>query len=185
MAGPSNAKGSTFIQVDVHYDEMFSPIPHRIYYMNQNTSITYVDFGGLNFKEFIYVLEDVTKGKCPDVYYCLGHKSMRDGLRPLRNDDDYRRFLDDSHGNEGKINVYVDHYNDLVLDWIEEEKEEEGIDSESFNEDKDSVMSNALYVDHEPDEEIMEPNKPQFILFMTQLRNGIQCNPSLVASQVL
>ncbi|CAI9278978.1 unnamed protein product [Lactuca saligna] len=179
MAGPSNAKGSTYIQVDVHYDGMFSPIPHLIYYLNQKTSITDVDFGGLNFKEFIHVLEDVTKGKCPVVYYCLGHKSMRDGLTPLKNDDDYRRFLDVAHGNEGKINVYIDHYNDSVLDWIEEEKEEKNVDSESSDEDKDSVMSDALSVDHEPDEEIMEPKKPQFTLFMTQLRNGIQCNPSL------
>nr|KAJ0202728.1 hypothetical protein LSAT_V11C500295570 [Lactuca sativa] len=104
-------------------------------------------------REFIYVLEDVTKGKCPVVYYCLGHKLMRDWLRPLKNDDDYRRFLDASHGNEGKIIVYIDHYNDSVLDWIEEEKEEEGVDSESSDEDKDSVMSDALSVDHEPDEE--------------------------------
>ncbi|CAI9284491.1 unnamed protein product [Lactuca saligna] len=159
MAGPSNAKGSTYIQVDVHYDGMFSPIPHLIYYLNQKTSITDVDFGGLNFKEFIYVLEDVTKGKCPVVYYCLGHKSMRDGLTPLKNNDDYRRFLDAAHGNEGKINVYIDHYNDSVLDWIEEEKEEKSVDSESSDEDKDSVMSDALSVDHEPDEEVIPLTK--------------------------
>ncbi|CAI9297266.1 unnamed protein product [Lactuca saligna] len=159
MAGPSNAKGSTYIQVDVHYDGMFSPIPHLIYYLNQKTSITDVDFGGLNFKEFIHVLEDVTKGKCPVVYYCLGHKSMRDGLTPLKNDDDYRRFLDVAHGNEGKINVYIDHYNDSVLDWIEEEKEEKNVDSESSDEDKDSVMSDALSVDHEPDEEVIPLTK--------------------------
>ncbi|CAI9277790.1 unnamed protein product [Lactuca saligna] len=97
-----------------------------------------VDFDGLNFKEFIYVLEDVTKGKCPVVYYCLGHKSMRDGLTPLKNDDDYRRFLDAAH---------------------EEEKEEKGVDSESFDEDKDSVMSDALSVDHEPDEEVIPLTK--------------------------
>ncbi|CAI9299353.1 unnamed protein product [Lactuca saligna] len=119
MAGPSNAKGSTYIQVDVHYDGMFSPIHHLIYYLNQKTSITDVDFGGLNFKEFIYVLEDVTKGKCPVVYYCLGHKSMRD----------------------------------------EEEKEEKSVDSESSDEDKDSVMSDALSVDHEPDEEVIPLTK--------------------------
>ncbi|CAI9283211.1 unnamed protein product [Lactuca saligna] len=159
MAGPSNAKGSTYIQVDVHYDGMFSPIPHLIYYLNQKTSITDVDFGGINFKEFIHVLEDVTKGKCPVVYYCLGHKSMRDGLTPLKNDDDYRRFLDAAHGNEGKINVYIDHYNDSVLDWIEEEKEEKSVDSESSDEDKDSVMSDALSVDHEPDEEVIPLTK--------------------------
>ncbi|CAI9283210.1 unnamed protein product [Lactuca saligna] len=186
MAGPSNAKGSTYIQVDVHYDGMFSPIPHLIYYLNQKTSITDVDFGGINFKEFIHVLEDVTKGKCPVVYYCLGHKSMRDGLTPLKNDDDYRRFLDAAHGNEGKINVYIDHYNDSVLDWIEEEKEEKSVDSESSDEDKDSVMSDALSVDHEPDEEIMEPKKPSIYPFhdSTQKWDTMQpilgmrfCNP--------
>ncbi|CAI9268898.1 unnamed protein product [Lactuca saligna] len=154
MAGPSDAKGTTFIQVDVHYDGIFSPNP-LIYYMNLNTSITNVDFGGLNIKEFIYVLEDVTKGKCPDVYYCLGHKSIRDGLRLLKNDDDYTRFLDAANGNEGKINVYVDHYNEPVFEWIEEKKEEEGVDSESSDEDKDSVTSDALSVDHEPDEEVI------------------------------
>ncbi|KAL7584154.1 hypothetical protein Lser_V15G45207 [Lactuca serriola] len=158
MAGPSNAKGSAFIQVDVHYDGIFSPNP-LIYYMNQNTSITDVDFGGLNFKEFIYVLEDVTKGKCPDVYYYLGQKSMCDGLRPLTNDDDYTRFLDAANGNKGKINVYVDHYKESVFEWIEEEKEEEGVDSESSDEDKDSVMSDALSVDHEPDEEVIPLTK--------------------------
>ncbi|CAI9287235.1 unnamed protein product [Lactuca saligna] len=84
---------------------------------------------------------------------------MRDGLTPLKNDDDYKRFLDAAHGNEGKINVYIDHYNDSVLDWIEEEKEEIGVDSESSDEDKDSVMSDALSVDHEPDEEVIPLTK--------------------------
>ncbi|CAH1450849.1 unnamed protein product [Lactuca virosa] len=129
--------------------------------MHLNTSITDVDFGGLNFKEFIYILEDVTKGKCPDVYYCLAHKSLGDGLRPLTNDDDYTSFLMLQMRKKKKKKVLT-------------------VDSESSDEDKDSVMSDAISFDHEPDEEIMEPNKPQFILFMTQLKNGIHCNPSLV-----
>ncbi|CAI9303419.1 unnamed protein product [Lactuca saligna] len=111
---------------------------------------------------------------------------MRNGLTPLKNDDDYRRFLDAAHGNEGKINVYIDHYNDSVLDWIEEEKEEKSVDSESSDEDKDSVMSDALSVDHEPDEEIMEPKKQPIYFFhdSTQKWDTMQpilgmrfCNP--------
>ncbi|CAI9274200.1 unnamed protein product [Lactuca saligna] len=105
MACPLNANEASSIIVDVHYEGIFSPKP-LVYFQHIKASIRDVDFGGIEFKEFISVFEKITKRKCTDVYYYLGHKSLRDELRPLTYDDDYTRFLDDANGNGGRL-VYT------------------------------------------------------------------------------
>lgn len=50
--------------------------------------------------------------------------------------------------NEGKVSVYVDHFIEPIIDWIEEENDEEGsTSSKGYDEDVDSIMLNLSF-DH-------------------------------------
>nr|KAJ0191982.1 hypothetical protein LSAT_V11C800442410 [Lactuca sativa] len=61
------------------------------------------------------------------MYYCLKNRSLVDGLKELRDEDDYIRFLDVGFDDDdNQISIYIDDYHEPILDWIEEEKAEEG-----------------------------------------------------------
>nr|KAJ0208375.1 hypothetical protein LSAT_V11C500248030 [Lactuca sativa] len=74
------------------------------------------------------------------MYYCLKNRSLVDGLRELRDVDDYVRFLDVGfNDDDNQINVYIDDYHEPLLDWIEEEKTEEwDSGTETYEDDVDS-----------------------------------------------
>ncbi|CAI9298747.1 unnamed protein product [Lactuca saligna] len=48
------------------------------------------------------------------------------------------------------MNVYVDHYNEPIFDWIEAEESES--ENEDLDEDEDSVIQDSYSVDHEEDD---------------------------------
>ncbi|CAH1436594.1 unnamed protein product [Lactuca virosa] len=48
------------------------------------------------------------------------------------------------------MNVYVDHYNEPIFEWIEEEENED--QDYRCEEDEDSVLSDTYFVDHEEDD---------------------------------
>ncbi|CAH1432314.1 unnamed protein product [Lactuca virosa] len=83
-----------------------------------------------------------------DVYH-------KDGLRELRDKDDYVRFLDVGFDDDdNQISIYIDDYHEPLLDWIEEEKAKEGDSgTDTYEDDVDSILSDDLSVDHEVDDE--------------------------------
>nr|KAJ0198984.1 hypothetical protein LSAT_V11C600308670 [Lactuca sativa] len=114
----------------------------------------------MGFKEFILQLQKLTKESCIDVYYCLQNWFAVDGLRELREDNDYVRFLDDGYANDCKINVCIDEYQEPIMEWINEEKAEEGdTESDEYEDDVDSVMSDDISLDYELDEEVIPLKK--------------------------
>ncbi|CAI9278403.1 unnamed protein product [Lactuca saligna] len=107
-----------------------------------------VDLKNMGLKDFILQPRKLTKERCTDVYYCLQIRSVIDGLKELRDDNDYVRFLDARYVNDCKINVYIDEYQEPVMEWIDEEKVEEGdTESDEYEDDVDSVMSDYISVD--------------------------------------
>ncbi|KAL4554246.1 hypothetical protein LXL04_039646 [Taraxacum kok-saghyz] len=90
-----------------------------------------------------------------DVYY--EDRELVDGLRELKDKDDYVRFLDATYSNDGKISIYNYHAGEDIMEWIEEQKAEEGDSgSETCEDDVDSVLSDDVSVDHEVDDEVIQ-----------------------------
>lgn len=71
----------------------------------------------MNFKEFKTYLRKLITNRCRDVYYCLRNSFLLDGLKELRDEDDYVRFLDVGFNDDNnQINIYIDDYHDPIPD---------------------------------------------------------------------
>nr|KAJ0193857.1 hypothetical protein LSAT_V11C800418540 [Lactuca sativa] len=159
------------LTVDVYHGGNFVPKP-LVYFNPLKKSVTGVDLKNMGFKEFILQLRKLTKERCTDVYYCLQNRSVVDGLRELRDDNDYVRFLDAGYANDCEINVYIDEYQESVMEWINEEKaEERDTESDEYEDDVDSVMSDDISVDHELDDEVI-PLKKSTDPFLAHIPKG-------------
>ncbi|CAI9271593.1 unnamed protein product [Lactuca saligna] len=145
------------LSIDVFHKGVFVPKP-LMYFNPDKTSITEVDLRNLEFKDFKIYIRNLTKGMCHDMYYCLPNRALVDGLRELRDEDDYVRFLDAGYKNGRRISIYIDHDHEPLMQWIEEEIAEDGVygDSDPSSDDVDSVMSDDISVDHEVDDEVIE-----------------------------
>ncbi|CAI9264556.1 unnamed protein product [Lactuca saligna] len=88
-------------------------------------------------------------------YYCLRNQFLLNGLKELRDEDDYVRFLDVGFNDDNnQTNIYIDDYHEPILDWIEEEKVGEGDNcNDTCEDDVDLVLLDDLSVDHEADDE--------------------------------
>ncbi|KAL4581302.1 hypothetical protein LXL04_017513 [Taraxacum kok-saghyz] len=81
------------LAIDVYHTGCFVPKP--FYYANPDKeSVTGVEVSNMEFKEFMTYLRSLIRNKCRDVYYCLQNRALVDGLRELRDEDDYVRFMD-------------------------------------------------------------------------------------------
>ncbi|CAI9293205.1 unnamed protein product [Lactuca saligna] len=95
-------------------------------------------------------LQKLTRTRSKDIYFCLPQESLSQGIHTLVNDGDYKEFLDLAYANERRMNVYVDHCNEPIFEWIEDEENED--QDYSCEEDEDSVFSETYSVDHEEDD---------------------------------
>ncbi|CAI9268138.1 unnamed protein product [Lactuca saligna] len=122
----------------------------------------------MSFMEFISYVKKLVKDGRINVYYCLPQRSLRDGLRALEDENHYVRFLDVGYENGGTINLHIDHSQETVMEWIEEEIAEDGsIDgnTDDDDDDVDSELSDNEFVEHEPDDEVIQiqPSDGHFI----------------------
>ncbi|XP_052621668.1 uncharacterized protein LOC111893335 [Lactuca sativa] len=138
-----------FIVVDFHYNGTFAPNP-LVYFDPDKQSVGDVDFSAFEYEEFMEFLQKLTRTRSKDIYFCLPQESLSQGIHTLVNDGDYKEFLDLAYANERRMNVYVDHYNEPIFEWIEEEEIED--QDYSCEEDEDSVFSETYSVDHEEDD---------------------------------
>ncbi|CAH1416926.1 unnamed protein product [Lactuca virosa] len=121
MAYASTRSDRNFIMVDVHSNAMFAPNP-LVYFDPDRASVRDIDFSGFGYLEFIDFLERLTRMRCKDVYFCLPQDSLSQGIRILNNNGDYKEFVDMAYVNGKRMNVYVDHHNEPIFDWIEDEE---------------------------------------------------------------
>ncbi|CAI9303485.1 unnamed protein product [Lactuca saligna] len=143
------------LNIDVYLKGVFFPNPF-IYFHHHKVPVMGLDVRNMDFKEFKTYLQKLINNRCRDMYYCLKNRSLVDGLRELRDEDDYVRFLDSGFDDDNnQISIYIDAYHEPLLDWIEEEEKAEEWDSgtETYEDDVDSVLSDDLSVDHEADDE--------------------------------
>ncbi|CAH1443988.1 unnamed protein product [Lactuca virosa] len=120
-------------------------------------SIRDVDFGGMNYREFVLWVSKLTRRSYDNLYYCSTHERLAEDIRRIDNDADSFEFIEDGYmaKNELRMNVYIDHQNEPILDWAD--KEMLTIDEVSDlveDDDTDSHISDIMECEHEPDEQL-------------------------------
>ncbi|CAI9287331.1 unnamed protein product [Lactuca saligna] len=138
-----------FVVVDFHNNGAFAPNP-LVYFDPDKQSVGDVDFSAFEYEEFMEFLQKLTRTRSKDIYFFLPQESLSQGIHTLVNDGDYKEFLDLAYANERRMNVYVDHCNEPIFEWIEDEENED--QDYSCEEDEDSVFSETYSVDHEEDD---------------------------------
>lgn len=117
------------LKVDIHYNGFFTPKP-LTYLGGVRVSVRDVDFSLFFLREFKEFLGNLCKTRCDDVYYCTKHETLAEGIRRFGNDADYVEFLEVGYEdeNEFRMNVYIDHENEPVLDWADMEVPDEEVE---------------------------------------------------------
>ncbi|CAH1429386.1 unnamed protein product [Lactuca virosa] len=151
-----------YVSVDFHYNGFFLPNP-LVYLDPVKTNVRDVDFGGFTYKEFLLWLTKLTNGACANVYYCMKKESLCEGIRRIDSDADYWEFVEtvyslESDSPESELDVYIDHRNEPIIDWVDNEflADGKGYESDELDEedDKDSEVSETMEYEHECDEEV-------------------------------
>ncbi|CAI9271470.1 unnamed protein product [Lactuca saligna] len=123
------------------------------------------------FSDFNTLLEKLTKKiNCKDVYYCLPHERLSEGLGVIHNEGYYREFLKVGNGSQEKrINVYIDQYSEPIFNWIGAENPDI-YDSVIEDEDEvnDSTFPDAILPDYE-ENEVVSSKKPLDDSFLNAL----------------
>ncbi|CAI9271631.1 unnamed protein product [Lactuca saligna] len=159
----SDSKQSKYLTVYIHYNGLFAPKP--LVYLNAVVvSICDVDFGAMDFKDFNLFIAKLIEGSCDNVYYCTRNEPLAEGIRRIRNDADYFEFIETGYSDEAglRMNVYIDHENEPVLDWADMEvmEDDEGhYSEEDLDDDKDSQLSDDSPYEHEVDDYIPSLDK--------------------------
>nr|KAJ0228597.1 hypothetical protein LSAT_V11C100013270 [Lactuca sativa] len=159
----SDSKQSEYLTVYIHYNGLFARKP--LVYLNAVVvSICDVDFGAMDFKDFNLFIAKLIEGSCDNVYYCTRNEPLAEGIRRIRNDADYFEFIETGYSDEAglRMNVYIDHENEPVLDWADMEvmEDDEGhYSKEDLDDDKDSQLSDDVPYEHEADDYIPSLDK--------------------------
>ncbi|CAH1413990.1 unnamed protein product [Lactuca virosa] len=135
---------------------MFAPSP-LVYLDPMRMSVRDVDFGGMDYIEFVLWVSKLTRRSCDNLYYCSTHERLAEGIRRIDNDVDYFEFIEDGYmdKNELRMNVYIDHQNEPILDWADKEMLTGDEVSEVIEDDDiESQISDIMECEHEPDEEM-------------------------------
>nr|KAJ0211080.1 hypothetical protein LSAT_V11C400212470 [Lactuca sativa] len=139
--------------VDVHYQGLFTPTP-LMYFDGVKASVPYMVMKKMNFHDFIPFLEKLTNGRCRDVYYCPHEVRLSKGLHAIQNDCDFNEFLEDMNEKK-RFDLYVDHHDEPLFDWIQEEEADlEDEDLVSID-DVDSILEDGLKAEHVEDDEVI------------------------------
>nr|KAJ0184707.1 hypothetical protein LSAT_V11C900457790 [Lactuca sativa] len=141
-----DSKQRKYLTVYIHYNGLFAPKP--LVYLNAVVvSICDVDFGAMDLKDFNLFITKLIKGSCDNVYYCTRNEPLADGYS-------------DEAGL--RMNMYIDHGNEPVLDWADMEivEDDEGHYSEEDpDDDKDSQLYDDIPYEHEADDYVPSLDK--------------------------
>ncbi|CAI9286107.1 unnamed protein product [Lactuca saligna] len=106
-----------YLTVDFHYNGMFAPNP-LVYLDRMRMLVRDVDFGGMKYREFMLWVSKLTRRRCDNLYYYSSHERLAEGIRGIDSDVDYFEFIEDGYiaKNELRMDVYIDHQNEPILD---------------------------------------------------------------------
>ncbi|CAH1413432.1 unnamed protein product [Lactuca virosa] len=180
----SDSKQRKYLTVYVHYNGLFAPKP--LVYLNAVVvSICDVDFGVMDLKEFKLFIVKLIESSCDNVYYCTRNEPLAEGIRIIGNDADYFEFIETGYSNEAglRINMYIDHENEPVLDWANMEVLEDGeghYSEQDPDDDNDSQLSDDIPYEHEADDYIPSLDKTigdEFLHQMSGTLEPVQVDP--------
>ena len=140
--------------IDLHYSGTFVPNP-LVYFAPERVTLQDIDFKAMNFSSFIRLLNNVTQERCKSVYYCVPDVRLSQGLQAIQNDCDYTEFLEIGAENNGRLNVYVDHYEEPLCEWIQNEEPEPEDDDGQSEDDEDVKFNDGIKCDHQEDDEVI------------------------------
>nr|KAJ0210911.1 hypothetical protein LSAT_V11C400194530 [Lactuca sativa] len=146
----------TYLIVDFQYNGMFATNP-LVYLDPMRMSVRDVDFGGMNYREFVLWVSKLARRSYDNLHYCSTHEILAEGIRRIDNDVDYFEFIEDGYMDKNKLrtNVYIDHQNEPILDRADKEMLTGDEVSEVIeDDDTESQFSDIMECDHEHDEEV-------------------------------
>ncbi|CAI9277663.1 unnamed protein product [Lactuca saligna] len=150
------ASNDKYLTIDFHFNGMFAPNP-LVYLDPMRMSVRDVDFGGMEYREFVLWVSKLTRRSCENLYYCSTHERLAEGIRRIDNDADYFEFIEDGYMDkqELRMNVYIDHENEPILDWANKELlTGDELSDVIEDDDTESQISDIVECEHEPDEEV-------------------------------
>ncbi|CAI9286220.1 unnamed protein product [Lactuca saligna] len=146
----------TYLTVYFHYNGMFAPNP-LVYLDPIIILVRDVDFVGMNYRKFVLWVTKLARGSCDNLYYCSSHERLIEGIRRIENDVGYFEFIEYGYmaKNELRMNVYVDHQNEPILDGVDKEVlTGDEVSKLVEDDDTDSHISDIMEYEHELDEEV-------------------------------
>nr|KAJ0208052.1 hypothetical protein LSAT_V11C500289790 [Lactuca sativa] len=167
MASPNGR----FLSIDFHFNGMFAPSP-LVYLDPMRMPVRDVDFDGMDYREFVLWVSKLTRQGCDNLYYYSTDERLVEGIRRIDNDADYFGFIEDGYmdKNELRMNVYIDHQNEPILDWADKEMLTGNEVSEVIeDDDTESQISDIMECEHEPDEEVHTFDKTDGDEFLNKL----------------
>ncbi|GKD70667.1 hypothetical protein Tco_1324757, partial [Tanacetum coccineum] len=72
----------------------------------------------MDYNDLREFFEELTRSKCIRLYYCVPRKTLCTGLRIIECDFDVYRLLEHGISNGGIIGLYVDHYDENLIEFI-------------------------------------------------------------------
>ena len=150
------ASDESYLEINVHRNGAFTPKP-LLYNNSDITTVSDVDFSGMNYSAFFTIIRKLAGSRTIKLYYCLPHEVLSEGIGVIQNEADYQEFLEVSNGSPGKkVNLYVDHYDEPIFDWIEWEHPDE-VDEDDFLADDDvqedeAPFDDGIEAEHKADE---------------------------------
>ncbi|KAL4581649.1 hypothetical protein LXL04_006175 [Taraxacum kok-saghyz] len=147
--------------VELHYQGTFIPEP-LVYFDPKIVSITDIDLQSMSFASFVSHLEKVIDMRCKYLYFCLPSEArLSQGLQALQNECDFSEFVEAATGS--KVNVYVDHDDEPIFEWIALELPEEDEAEDQDDEEDEEVIPDGER-DHEEYEEVPSIRRTKMIL---------------------
>ena len=152
--------------VELHYQGTFIPEP-LVYFDPKRVSITDLDLQSMSFASFVSHLENVIDMRCKYLYFCLPSEArLSHGLQALQNECDFSEFVEAATGS--KVNVYVDHDDEPIFEWIALELPEEDEAEDQDDEEDEEVIPDGEK-DHEEDEEVISVRRTVNDHFLNKL----------------
>lgn len=168
--------------MNLHHDGVFIPSPLR-YVQGEVKQITDIDFEGMSYNDLCEIVRHLVHGLVQRLYYCPIKKPLNVGIKELKNDNDVLEFLRVGYENKMFVDLYVEHFNYDVLDFINEEANRvlsSGSSDEYNSSDEGEEFDNVDFYT-EGEENVVIQNKTTQDPFLNKLcsNNGIFRNEPL------
>ena len=83
--------------------------------------ITDIDFEGMSFTDFREIIKHYVHGIVYRLYYCPLRTPLNVGIKEIKTDNDVQEFVRVGYDNKWYIDLYVEHFDYDIMDFINEE----------------------------------------------------------------